>query len=106
MTVAETSLEALQQMDIPHCKFCGEADQDSLERHHIVPRRFHGSDKEENLVTLCASCHRKLESIHDRRFFKSVRNAEKFQCPMCGKGHENHERHRQHVMQCFEGCNT
>ena len=86
----------------PSCKFCNETDTDALEEHHIVPRRFEGSDEAQNLVTLCASCHRKLESIHDRRFYKQVRNAENFNCPMCGEGHRNHERHRQHVMRCFE----
>lgn len=52
------------------CYFCNETE--CLEEHHIVPRRFDGSDKEENLVQVCPSCHRKLESLYDKRFYQSL----------------------------------
>jgi hypothetical protein len=43
-----------------------------MEQHHVLPRRFGGSDREENLVTLCGSCHRAVEDIYDKRFWTSV----------------------------------
>lgn len=43
-----------------------------MEQHHILPRRFGGGDNEDNLVTLCASCHRGIESIYDKQFWASV----------------------------------
>jgi len=84
------------------CKFCSETDQDALEQHHIVPKRHGGSNKQENLVDLCASCHRKLESLYDKRFYQKVSEKE-FECPYCGKQHDNHQIHKEHVMTCFEG---
>jgi hypothetical protein len=44
------------------CQFCGR--QRELHVHHVHPRGRGGKDTEENLVTLCALCHR---SIHDHR---------------------------------------
>ena len=43
-----------------------------MEEHHILPRRFGGRDTDENLVTLCASCHRAVESIYDKQFWSAV----------------------------------
>jgi len=54
------------------CQVCGDVRPRSLEEHHILPRRFGGSDHDGNLVALCASCHRALESIYDKRFWSSV----------------------------------
>jgi len=54
------------------CQICGDVRPRSLEEHHILPRRFGGSDHEDNLVTLCASCHRALESIYDKQFWTAV----------------------------------
>lgn len=52
------------------CYFCDE--QFVLERHHVVPRRFGGSDSDENLVTVCPTCHEKLEKLYDKRFYEGV----------------------------------
>lgn len=52
------------------CFFCDELE--VLEEHHIVPQRFDGSDSDENLVTVCPTCHRKLESIYDARFYDEI----------------------------------
>lgn len=52
------------------CYFCDETE--CLESHHVVPRRFDGSDKEENLVTVCPTCHRKLEGLYDKRFYNEL----------------------------------
>lgn len=54
------------------CQICGDVRPRSLEEHHILPRRFGGGDHEDNLVTLCASCHRALESIYDKQFWTTV----------------------------------
>ena len=53
------------------CYFCGD-DSDVLERHHVVPKRHGGSDKPENLVTVCPTCHRKLERLHGQRFYDQL----------------------------------
>jgi len=54
------------------CQICGDVRPRSLEEHHILPRRFGGGDHEDNLVTLCASCHRALESIYDKQFWTTI----------------------------------
>lgn len=46
------------------CYFCGESEPASLERHHLVPDRYGGSDQAENLVVLCGSCHNKVERLY------------------------------------------
>lgn len=43
-----------------------------METHHIIPRRYGGSDDVENLVTLCANCHRAVESIYSNDRWESV----------------------------------
>jgi len=52
------------------CHFCDE--KDALDRHHVVPRRFGGSDSEDNLVTVCPTCHRKLENLYDKEFYSAI----------------------------------
>lgn len=47
------------------CYFCGESESSCLEEHHIIPRSMNGHDKSNNLVVLCASCHRKIEDLYD-----------------------------------------
>lgn len=54
------------------CFICSRGNPDILERHHIVPKRFGGSDEDVNLVDLCPSCHRALESLYDERFWTAV----------------------------------
>jgi len=60
------------------CHFCSEDSSSALEQHHIVPKRHGGEDTEENLVTVCATCHSKLESLYNRRFYAEI-GAGKFQ---------------------------
>jgi hypothetical protein len=45
------------------CRLCQATD--DLEEHHLIPRRKGGSDRDENLVTLCRPCHRTIEEIYD-----------------------------------------
>lgn len=54
------------------CYICGDDRQHVLETHHIVPQRHGGSDQEENLVTLCSSCHSSIESLYDKRFYSEL----------------------------------
>lgn len=54
------------------CYICGHGNEHSLEEHHIVPRRFNGSDQPENLVHLCGSCHNAIESLYDDDFYRRL----------------------------------
>jgi 5-methylcytosine-specific restriction endonuclease McrA len=40
------------------CQFCGSVA--GVEVHHIEPRSRLGNDREDNLITLCTPCHRKV----------------------------------------------
>lgn len=40
---------------------CGNKGQIRIQAHHIIPRRHGGGDELENLLTLCASCHKRRE---------------------------------------------
>lgn len=42
------------------CKIC--KSKENLHAHHIIPRELNGTDSIENLITLCASCHRLIHS--------------------------------------------
>jgi hypothetical protein len=44
------------------CSNCGIV-ADSLDVHHIKPRRYGGTDDMDNLTTLCRKCHIKLETV-------------------------------------------
>lgn len=57
------------------CYICGEPVGHLLETHHIVPRRYDGSDNAENLVDLCPSCHQAVEKIYDERFYDRLQTA-------------------------------
>jgi hypothetical protein len=54
------------------CYFCLSEETEVLEDHHIVPRRFGGSDEDENMVRLCPTCHRKIERLYDSRFYEEI----------------------------------
>ena len=60
------SYEALRQQvlrrDRWRCQSCG--NMSNLEVHHKQFRSHSGHDSEENLITLCASCH---QEMHSRR---------------------------------------
>lgn len=54
------------------CYICGHGNEQALEEHHLVPRRYGGSDSSENLVQLCGSCHNAIESLYDDDFFERL----------------------------------
>ena len=53
-----------------NCYFCGS--EGPIETHHIIPQRHGGSDDESNLVDLCPNCHRRLETLYNKRFYDFV----------------------------------
>lgn len=53
--------EAVLHRDKYTCQICGKKNK-RLEVHHIVWRSKQGTDDEENLITLCKSCH---DKVHD-----------------------------------------
>lgn len=55
--------------DATECFICGTHRANSIETHHIVPRRYGGTDAPENLVNLCSSCHSAIEKIYDDSFY-------------------------------------
>ncbi len=63
------------QFDRSNCYFCHNEHTELLETHHIVPRRFNGSDDPKNLVSVCPNCHRKLERLYNKRFYDTVETA-------------------------------
>lgn len=54
------------------CRFCQESRDEVLEEHHVVPRRYGGSDHSENLITVCSNCHSVLEKIYDDSFYRRL----------------------------------
>ena len=56
----ETLKRQVKNRDGWQCYICGA--ETNLHIHHIVPRVDGGEHKEENLVTLCAACHKSIES--------------------------------------------
>jgi len=57
------------EVDVEGCYFCTE---ERLEKHHIVPRRFDGSDDAQNIVSVCPTCHSKLERLYNKRFYDAL----------------------------------
>jgi len=55
------------------CAFCSCDNQNVLEKHHRIPARFGGTDRNENLVTVCANCHSVLERTFNRNFWNRVK---------------------------------
>lgn len=52
------------------CLFCGTVD--DIEKHHIVPRKFGGTDDNENLIRVCSECNKKIEQTWNRRFYEKI----------------------------------
>ena len=68
--------DRVKERDDYTCQICGSGLQ--LEVHHIVPRRCGGLNIEENLITLCVSCHRAIETKDiERATKKCLRNYNK-----------------------------
>lgn len=49
------------------CELCGNPVEESLEVHHIFPVSQGGTHVEDNLVVLCASCHKVIHACIDHQ---------------------------------------
>jgi hypothetical protein len=63
--------ERVLERDGYECRFCGKTDEEHIEEtdrgldvHHIIPESDGGRDTMRNLVALCRSCHRTMETLH------------------------------------------
>lgn len=54
------------------CEICGCDNGNVLEQHHKIPARFGGTDRDENLTTVCANCHTVLERLYNESFWERV----------------------------------
>ena len=54
------------------CYICGHGNPDVIQGHHIIPRRYDGTDEGRNIVDLCPSCHDAIERIYDDSFFEEL----------------------------------
>ena len=58
------------------CRICGRSPEDfvdvTLHVHHVVPWGHGGLTEEDNLVTLCATCHDGLDPHYDPDLFRSI----------------------------------
>jgi len=66
------------------CRFCGmsneehkEEHEQGLHAHHVLPRNDGGEDHPGNLITVCTSCHRTIESAHADAVSVAVSNHKK-----------------------------
>ena len=66
MTMVEWKKLAIRirERDKYICQYCGE--KRSIEVHHIMPRRIEIDNHPYNLITLCKSCHHKVEKLTDK----------------------------------------
>ena len=46
------------------CRNCGSSE--NLHTHHLVKYKKSSNDSSENLITLCSSCHKKIENLQAR----------------------------------------
>jgi transcription elongation factor Elf1 len=56
--------QEIRKRDNFTCQLCGKKGATSV--HHIIPRRIKVDNSPENLITLCRSCHRKIECLTDK----------------------------------------
>lgn len=57
------------------CEICGNDNPKTFEEHHVVPQRYGGSDRSENIVNLCSNCHAAVERIWDDDFYRRLEQA-------------------------------
>jgi len=66
----ETATEHVEQTGRTTCFFC--SSKGPLERHHILPKRIGGTDKDRNVVDLCPTCHKRIEQLYDDRVLREL----------------------------------
>lgn len=62
----------MSRVDRDDCFICGGGDRALLERHHIVPVRYGGSDEPPNVVEVCPTCHSAIEKLYNARFYEEL----------------------------------
>ena len=65
------------------CKIC-KKESSSLEKHHILPKSLGGTDCEDNLISVCSSCHEKIHNVKFRG-----KNG------LISKGHKRHKEEKE-----------
>ena len=58
------------------CQYCGASSSTSV--HHIIPRRIKIDNSSENLITLCKSCHQKVEYLTNKYLIENKNPIEIF----------------------------
>lgn len=53
------------------CMFCNRG-AGILETHHLIPRRYGGTDDPENIVQICPTCHRILERLYNNALWERL----------------------------------
>lgn len=75
--ISEKTREEVLNRDNYECKICRR--KENLHLHHLIKRKNGGNHKADNLVTLCASCHRHIETGDiDHATNKCLKNAKKY----------------------------
>lgn len=54
----QKAIKEAKKRDYYTCQICGSSE--NVTGHHIWDRSFNGADHEDNIVTLCKSCHDKV----------------------------------------------
>jgi len=54
------------------CEICGQHYPNAMNQHHLIPKRYGGSNSDDNLIVLCANCHSAIEQIYDRSFWEKA----------------------------------
>lgn len=65
-------MAAMVGKDVQGCFICGEEVPHGIHSHHVVPQEYGGSDEEQNLVDLCASCHSAIHKMYGQRFYREL----------------------------------
>lgn len=68
----ETIRQEILERDDHQCQYCG-SEKEGLHVHHIDGNSGGASDHFNNLITLCASCHRRFEGYEEYRQRKKLR---------------------------------
>ena len=58
--ISDRTREVVLERDQHQCRVCGQ--KYDLHLHHIIKRRYGGPHSADNLITLCSSCHRHIET--------------------------------------------
>lgn len=72
MTTTDSEYSGVLQRDNYQCRSCGAGGMNTLHIHHIKYRSRGGDDTEDNLITLCFRCHKKLHDNPKRYLFKKI----------------------------------